>query len=50
MAKKVKGKSAREIGEVAKSQRRVADRNVESKDDKVKSSNLSSARVIPPKN
>ncbi|BBQ29708.1 H-NS family nucleoid-associated regulatory protein [Aeromonas caviae] len=43
MAKKVKGKSAREIGEVAKSQRRVADRNVESKDDKVKSSNLSSA-------
>lgn len=42
MAKKVKGKLVREIGEVAKSQRRVVVRNFESKDDRFTSSNLSS--------
>ncbi len=43
MAKKVKSKLAREIGEVAKNQRRVSVRKSESKDDKLTSSNSPSA-------
>ena len=43
MAKKVKSKLAREIGEVAKNQRRVSVRKPESKDDRLTSSNSLSA-------
>lgn len=43
MAKEVKGKLARKIGGIAKSQRRVSIRKSESKDDKVTPSNSSSA-------
>ncbi|MFB0592242.1 H-NS family nucleoid-associated regulatory protein [Aeromonas hydrophila] len=43
MTRKVKGKLEREIGEVAKGQRRGVVRKLETKDDRVASSNLSSA-------
>jgi DNA-binding protein H-NS len=43
MAKKVKSKWAREIGDAVKNQRRVVVREIESKDGKVASSELSSA-------
>lgn len=43
MAKKVKSKLAREIGDAVKNQRRVVVREIESKDGKVASSELSSA-------
>ncbi|QTL96452.1 H-NS family nucleoid-associated regulatory protein [Aeromonas jandaei] len=56
MTKKVKGRLAREIGGVAKNQRRIVIRKSESKNDKVTSSDLSSAdtssnegEVAPPK-